>query len=359
MARAASSVAASPVCYDDGGLRLRGTPLYFDAPRPRALCFVSHANVAGAAGHARLVASEATVRLLPALQPRPRRRAGVDGAAALTPALSVPYGQRFSLGRLDLELLPSSFALGAAALWVGGGRRSVLYTGPLRRPSPLLAQSQSQSLALRTCEVVVLPAGPDALRAPEAPAPEVSARALLAFIEAALAGQQLPLLLVPPLGLAQELVHRLAGAGYILRLHRKIFAACQAYAASAATPLTLGALRRGVLRRRRGGWEAREVALWPDDPAEVLALVGLPKVRRALIGGGAGLAAAAGRLGCEAAFALGGEPSYAELAQQLRASQATQVVLLGARDDDALERALRRDGWVVECCGPARQLTWL
>lgn len=351
----AVALAASPVCYDDG-VRLRGTPLWLDAPRPHALCFVSHAGIAGAGRHARLVASEPTVRLLRLLQP-PRRRAtaGADGQVAPNQALSVPYGRRFSLGRLDLELLPSSFALGAAALWVGGGARSVLYTGPLSRPSPLL----SQQLSVRRCEVAVVPAGPDALRAPDAPTPEASERALLDFLETALQGGELPVLFVPPLGLGQELAHRLARAGYVLRLHRQIYAACQAYAASGATPLELRALRRERLPRHPPPALAREVALWPDDPAHVAALADLPLARRALVGGGASLAARAQRHGCDTAFALGQQPSYAELAQYLRACQAARVVLLGGLADDPLAVELRRDGWAVACCGPPRQLPLL
>lgn len=348
----AASVAESPVCYDEG-VRVRGTSLWLDAPRPHELCFVSHAAVAGARRHARLVASEATVRLLRLLQP-PRRAtpAGDPSGGAPTQALSVPFGRRFALGRLDLELLPSSFALGAAALWVGGGARSVLYTGPLSRPSHVL----SQQLAPRRAEVVVVPAGPAALRAPDAPAPEASEQALLDFVAGALRQGQLPLLFVPALGVAQELVHRLTGAGYVLRLQRQIYAACQAYAASGATPLELRALRREGLRSASGAARAGEVALWPDDPAHAAALADLPRTRRALVGGGAGLGARAEQLGCERAFALGSQPSYAELVHYLRACQAARVVLLDALADDALARALRDEGWAVECCGAPRQL---
>lgn len=99
------------------GVHLTGTPIWCDARRRRDICFVSAADRLPRAGHGQLIGTPLTLALLAAKG---------DGD------LAVPIHQRFTLGTLRLELIPSGRGLGAAALFVDLGGRTTLYAGAVR-----------------------------------------------------------------------------------------------------------------------------------------------------------------------------------------------------------------------------------
>src|SRR5258706_5538461 len=122
--RAAPSV---PVTWRDG-VHITGTPIWCDARRRRDVCFLSSADRVGRAGHGQLIGTSITLALLGA------RDHG---------HLAVPVRQRFTLGTLRLELIPSCRGFGAAALHVdarsvaapgsaGSDPATVLYAGAVR-----------------------------------------------------------------------------------------------------------------------------------------------------------------------------------------------------------------------------------
>jgi len=133
--RAAST---PPVTWRDG-VHLTGTPIWCDARRRRDICFVSSVDRVGRTGHGQLIGSPITLALLAARG---------DGH------LAVPLRQRFTLGTLRLELIPSGRGLGAAALHVDAVGRTVLYAGPVRT----IASSSYEAAEVRACDALVIDA---------------------------------------------------------------------------------------------------------------------------------------------------------------------------------------------------------
>jgi putative mRNA 3-end processing factor len=99
------------------GVHLTGTPIWCDARRRRDVCFVSSADRVVRAGHGQLIGTPTTIAMI----------AGRDVGH-----LAVPVRKPFTLGTLRLELIPSGRTLGAAALYVDTGMRTVLYAGAIR-----------------------------------------------------------------------------------------------------------------------------------------------------------------------------------------------------------------------------------
>jgi len=132
----AASIA--PVTWRDG-VHLTGTPIWCDARRRRDICFVSSADRVGRTGHGQLIGTPITLALLAARG---------DGH------LAVPLRQRFTLGTLRLELIPSGRGLGAAALHVDAVGRTVLYAGAVRTS----ANSLYEAAEVRACDALVIEA---------------------------------------------------------------------------------------------------------------------------------------------------------------------------------------------------------
>jgi putative mRNA 3-end processing factor len=132
------AVSIAPVTWRDG-VHLSGTPIWCDARRRRDICFVSSADRVGRTGHGQLIGSPITLALL-----------GAKGDGHL----AVPLRQRFTLGTLRLELIPSGRGLGAAALHVDAVGRTVLHAGPVRT----LASSWYEAAEVRACDALVIDA---------------------------------------------------------------------------------------------------------------------------------------------------------------------------------------------------------
>lgn len=99
------------------GVHLAGTALWCDARRAQAICFLSHASAGRQPAHQQLIATPTTLALL-------------GGAEVLGDGhLAVPYRKRFTLGALQLELVPNGHGLGTAALYVTSPTCRALYLG--------------------------------------------------------------------------------------------------------------------------------------------------------------------------------------------------------------------------------------
>ncbi len=116
------------------GVHLTGTPIWCDARRRRDVCFVSSADRIGP-GHGQLIATPVTLALIGAKD-----------------QLGVPLRRPFTLGTLRLELIPSGRGVGAAALHVDAGERSVLYAGAIRTT----AQPSLEGADVRAADAVVV-----------------------------------------------------------------------------------------------------------------------------------------------------------------------------------------------------------
>ena len=238
---------APPVAWRDG-VQLAGSVVWCDAARARDLTFVSHAHVGCRPAHRKVLTTERTLALLQALSP--------DGAGRGTRAGEVlvsPFGRPFSLGGLRLELFPSGHVPGAASLLVvdADGRR-VIYGGDVNS-----ARSLGEGAEVRGADVLVLEA-PLATRHTLLP-PRAELHALLVEkVRRAMEAGKRPVVLAPPLGVAQEAARVLGEAGVALRAHRRIHAVCQAYA-----PLGLAL---PAVARYSGRVAAGEALLWPLEP---------------------------------------------------------------------------------------------
>ncbi len=337
------SLSAKDVEYHDG-LHLRETLLWFDAPEQRELSFVSSASIPGALRHTKIICTGQTAELLEALGAVHGR-----GRRAHEPqTLVTPYGRRFSLGPLSLELFPSGFGLGAASLLVERGGRRLVYAGYINtRQHPL-----AERLEARRCEVLVLPClsgAPDRLALP--PEEEVE-RALMAFVKDAFDDQRVPVLFCSLLNGAPRVAHLLSSAGIALRLHRSYFATLRVHQ-RASTPLDLSRMRRyrsalDVARRP-------EVLLWPLSLRRSPAITRLSRARLGVVSERAQDVEYRAELDVEAGFALPGHADHGAMLDYVRACQPESVVLAGC-DETSLPCDLEGLGLEVHRVGPRLQL---
>lgn len=118
------------------GVHLTGTPIWCDARRRQNVCFASSIERIPRSGHGQLIATPLTLALL----------GGGDGH------LGVPLRQRFTLGTVRLELIPSGRGLGAAALFADIAGRTVLYANTVRT----VAGGAGELAEVRSCDALVV-----------------------------------------------------------------------------------------------------------------------------------------------------------------------------------------------------------
>ena len=154
------------------------------------MCFVSSADRVGRVGHGQLIGTPITLALL--------------GAGAGN--LAVPLRQRFTLGTVRLELVPSGRGLGAAALFADLGGRRVLYAGAIR------TRDAAELADVRACDAVVV-AAPIAGRLPRL---AQAAERVATWLRAQLAAGRRPVLVVESVLDGLEVAARLADDGLVI-----------------------------------------------------------------------------------------------------------------------------------------------
>ncbi len=133
--RATRTIPIAPVVWRDG-VHLTGTRIWCDARRRQDITFVSSVERVPRTGHGQLIATPLTLALL----------GGGDGH------LGVPVRQRFTLGTVRLELIPSGRGLGAAALLVDMAGKKVLYANTVRTVSG----GAGDAAEVRSCDALVV-----------------------------------------------------------------------------------------------------------------------------------------------------------------------------------------------------------
>ncbi len=311
-----------------GAVRLAGELLQFDGFTEEGLTFVSHAHVHVPAGAERLVTSVITARLL--------------GARARY-ALATPYGREFSLGALELRLLPTGHVPGAAALLVRHRRRRLIYAGQLGAYGEFFGLAGAVA---QPCDTLVLDA-PYAEPEWKLPRPQTTLKKIVAFCRRALADSVVPVLLCGRLGLAQPLSALLCKEGFGVQLHR-------------SQHRHLGPLREldlpvGPARRFEGKLPPDGVLLWPLDlrDAESLDVVGAR--RCALVSARALSPHAAEQHGCDAAFPLSEHADHVRVLQYVKEAAPRRIYLLPDTPRE-LVGTLRARGREVHRFGPPSQL---
>ncbi len=172
------------------GVHLTGTPIWCDARRRRDVCFLSSADRVGRTGHGQLIGTAITLALVDATGPG---------------HLAVPLRQRFTLGTVRLELIPSGRGFGAAALHADIAGKTVLYAGAVRTSTGGVGDAAE----LRACDAVVVAAPYGEPRHQFPPLPGAIAAAI-DWTRAQLAGDRRPVLLVDSVLDGLEVASRLA-----------------------------------------------------------------------------------------------------------------------------------------------------
>lgn len=208
-----------------GGLRLAGSPWWWDSRVPVSHCFVSHAH------------SDHLPRGAPSDPPDPSK---IHGIALCTPATAAigryrsglamnsverDYGQSFGLDEQTVAtLLPAGHVLGSAMLHVRRGERSVLYTGDYKlrksRTVPQATPVEADELVMESTF------GSPHFRFP--PAAEVEARLIELCHEAIREGKQ-PIVYGYSLGKAQEIIKILVDGGLRVTQHGAVAAMSEFY----------------------------------------------------------------------------------------------------------------------------------
>lgn len=311
-----------------GAVRLAGELLQFDGFTEEALTFVSHAHVPVPPAAQRLITSVITARLL--------------GARARF-ALATPYGREFSLGALELRLLPTGHIPGAAALWVRHRRRTLVYAGQIGAYGEFFGLAGAVA---EPCDTLVLDA-PHAVPGRELPAPQAVLERVVAFCRKAREEARAPVLLCSRLGLAQPLSALLSGVGFSVQLHR-------------SQHRHLGPLRElglpvGPARRFEGALPEGGVLLWPVDLREAGSLEAVGPRRLALVSARALTPHAAEEHGCHGAFPLSEHADHAGVLRYVKVAAPKRIYLLSDTPPE-LVRTLRKRGRQVERFGPPDQL---
>jgi putative mRNA 3-end processing factor len=328
-ARAAEARAAPAVSSGfRGAVRLAGELLQFDGFTEDGLTFVSHAHVPVPPDAERLVTSVITARLL--------------GSRARY-ALATPYGREFSLGALELRMLPTGHVPGAAALLVRHQRRTLIYAGHLGAYGEFFGLAGAVA---KPCDTLVLHA-PYGGPGPKLPKPHTVLKRIGTFCRKAHADGLTPVLLCARLGLAQPLSALLHKKGFAVQLHR-------------SQHRYLGPLRElglpvGPARRFAGDLPSNGVLLWPLDLREAASLDAALPHRCALVSARALVPHAADDYGCHAAFPLSEHADHPRILDYVSRAAPRRIYLLPGTPPD-LAAALQSEGREVHRFGPPAQL---
>ncbi|HET7501813.1 MAG TPA: hypothetical protein VFK02_12440 [Kofleriaceae bacterium] len=329
------------------GVHLTGTPIWCDARRRRDICFLSSADRVGRTGHGQLIGTAVTLALLGA------RDQG---------HLAVPLRQRFTLGTVRLELIPSGRGFGAAALHADITGRTVLYAGAVRTS----AGGVGDPAELRSCDAVVVaaPYGEPDDKFPPLPG---AIDATLEWARAQLASGKRPVLLVDTLLDGLEVASRLAAEGMAIAGPRALRDAALRIADLVPAPqivdgtLAIGSTLyprppaadpgSGVPAIAAPGREVRAVVWLDADRAGVARGLGERPFATARLS--ARVPAGAGPAGYDAGFPWASAADRAQLLAWIEATGARDVYVTGA----CAETIVAALGARARVIGPPHQMT--
>ncbi len=317
-----------PVDWLKGGLKLQGSPLWFDARRKAEVSFVSHAHTDHIARHARAIGTKETLLLM-------QHRVGtIDDTVALD------FGESFPFEDLTLELFPAGHVLGAAQVRVTrpDGHR-VVYTGDFS-PGEFLTAKRSETPA---CDTLIIEStfGHPKYRFP--PRADVYDE-VAAWCRRHLERGVRPLLFAYSLGKSQESIQQLAARGLRVVAHESIHAISALYS---QLGVTIDA------RRFDGTFREGEVGLFP--PFKKHRPEGLGAVATAVLTGWALEPWGARRSGADIAFPVSDHADYPSLVEFAKATGAREVITLFGFAEE-LAAGLRKEGLLARAVTEKVQL---
>ncbi|MBI5482159.1 MAG: hypothetical protein HY906_25110 [Deltaproteobacteria bacterium] len=314
-----------------GGVKLARVPLWFDAPRVVEPVVLSAVGAVEQLHAGRVVATPETFALRAALQRHGRAPAG---------ELRAPYGRPFALGPVRLELFPSGRHLGAAACLIEVDGRRLVYAGELG-PADTVAAAPAEVREAECLALWARQASPRLAFPPRAGVWE----ALRSFVESTLRGGAWPVLVMPPLGAAQEVAHRLADLP--LAAHPTVARACARCRALGADLPAVRTLGRAP--------QSGEVVLWPERTRLGPGLPARDRTRVGLVSAAALDAGATAACGADEAFPLASQADFETLGTFVAQSGAREVALIRGADPPLVD-ALRARGVGVRVLGPPLQM---
>jgi len=300
-----------------GGLHLADSVLWFDADRRHELSFISSAHADFVGKSRRILATDETVKIL------------TRGSGRIE-ALTSPFRRRFALGPLELEMHPAGRMLGAAQLLVQRDGRRVLYTNDFH----VSKQSTCERAKPIECDVIALPA---TYGHPQYAFPERAEvlEQIVGFVDRAFEEKHTPVLIVPPLGVAQEVMYFLGKRGVRIRAHRSIHDVAKVYSELGVNLLAA---------KRLGAKPARdEVVMIPPILRHSAQVRKIDRHRTALVSGRALEPDHVFHMRVDAAFPLAEAADHAQLVQFVRETGAGEVYLTSGFVDPLAE-ALREGG---------------
>ena len=312
-------------------IKLSGTAIYFDSKRAVPLSFVSSANVNKLPKSRKIIATPQTVKLL---------GNRIKGSAVL----SSPYGKPFTLGSYSLELIPSGQMLGAAQLVVEKDGKRIVYAGSFKlRHTPTAGYAE-----LRRCDTLIMDC---AYGAPKFvfPRPEAVMESIFEFINRTLFEDRVPVILVNPMGKAQDLIIFLGERNVELSLHPAMVKTLRLYEELGVRIPPYGGIKRKHFKNN--------VLIAPLSyrNSAVVNRIGGKKVAvisGRSMGNGALIRSA---LQAEVAFPLSNHFGYDEISEYLEVSRPGNVIIRGD-SSDSLADGLKKDGWNVTALKKPRQL---
>ena len=301
--RPSRTAGAAPVSWRDG-VHLTGTPIWCDARRKRDICFVS--SLDGRPAGAQLIGTPATLALL---------------AAKGSGHLAVPVRQRFTLGTVRLQLIPSGRGLGAAALHADIAGRTVMYAAAVRT----FAGGLGDAAEVRSCDALVVDA-PYGEPHHVFPPLEKVIDEVHTWTRAELAGARRPVLFADSVLDALEIACSLAAHGIPVSSSKNVRDA--AARASTLAPLP-GHAAEAIARV---GKEPRAVVWLDNDHAGLRKAIGTYRFSTALASGRA-IAVRDSGAGYDAVFAWACSADRAQLLAWIDATGARSVFITGSCAD--------------------------
>lgn len=306
-----------PVELQRGGLRLSGTPLWFDARRKADYSFVSHAHSDHIARHAKVVATRETIRLM-------QHRLG-----ALESTEAMVYRVPMTVNGLHLELLPAGHVLGSAQIRVTrpDGHR-VVYTGDFSLEPALTATATE----IASCDTLVMEStfGNPKFRFP---AKSEVYDEVADWCRRHLEQGVRPILFAYSLGKSQETIKQLTNRGLSVCAHPSIHDIAVLYS-ELGMPIDV--------RRYDETFLEGEVGIFPPF-GRGNGIKHLTGKITAVLTGWAMESWAARRYGADRAFPISDHADFPALVAYAKACHAREVITLHGFADD-LAKALKREG---------------
>lgn len=318
-----------PVELHKGGLRLSGTPLWFDARRKADYSFVSHAHSDHIARHARVVATRETIRLM-------EHRLG-----PLESTQPLEYRAPTVVGELHLELFPAGHVLGSAQVRVTrpDGHR-VVYTGDFSL-EPALTAIATQTAP---CDTLVMEStfGHPKFRFP--PKSEVYDE-VADWARAHLAQGIRPIVFAYSLGKSQETIKQLTQRGLTLCAHPSIHDIAVLYS-ELGMPIDA--------RRYDDTFADGEVGIFPPF-GRSQSMKKMQGKATAVLTGWALEPWAARRYGADRAFPVSDHADFPSLVAYAKACNAREVITMHGFATE-LAAALRKEGLFARAITHALQM---